>query len=90
MNDSLLKSDIFFFVSTLSVVALTVLMLIGLIYVVSILKTIKRISRTAQTGAETIVEGIQEAKKEVDKNGFVPTAITKIFSGIYKKSKHKK
>lgn len=90
MDQTLLKADIFFFVSTLAVVVLTLLLLVGLIYVISILKTIKKISRTAQTGAETIVEGIQEAKKEVDKNGFVPTAIGKIFSGIYKKSKRKK
>jgi hypothetical protein len=90
MDNSFLKADIFFFVTTLAVVAVTLILVVGLIYVVSILRTIKKISRTAQTGAETIVEGIQDAKNEIDKNGFVPSAISKIFTSLYKQTKPKK
>ncbi len=90
MDNTIYKADIFFFITTLAVVAVSLFLLVGLYYLVMILRTIKKISRTAQTGAETIVEGIQEAKTEIDKHGFVPSAISKIFANLYKQSKSKK
>lgn len=90
MNESLLKSDIFFFVSTIAVVVLTILLTIGMVYVVGILRTIKQISRSAKVGTETIVEGIAEAKEEMHKGGYVPGAVLDIFSRLRSKSTKRK
>jgi competence protein ComGC len=90
MDQSLLKADIFFFVSTIAVVVLTVLLIIGMVYILGILRTIKQISRTAKTGAETIVEGIEEAKDEMRKDDYVPSAVVDIFKKLFNKSNKRK
>lgn len=91
MDNSLIKADIFFFVSTISLAVLSLLLMIGMLYVLSILRTIKQISKTAKTGAETVVEGIQDAKSEFARDGFVPETIFSIFKKLYqKKPKGKK
>lgn len=91
MDNSLIKADIFFFVSTIALAILSLLLMIGMLYVLSILRTIKQISRTAKTGAETVVEGIQEAKTEFQRDGFVPETLFSIFKKLYqKKPKSKK
>jgi hypothetical protein len=64
--------------------------MIGLFYVLSILRTIKKIGRTAQTGAETVVGGIQEAKAEFSKDGYVPETLIGIFKRLYKSGAKKK
>ncbi|MBP9686591.1 MAG: hypothetical protein KBD66_02210 [Candidatus Doudnabacteria bacterium] len=89
MQESLLKADIFFFVATIAVATLTLLLIIGMLYILSILKTIKQISKTAQLGTATIVEGIQEAKATVSKEGFVPDAIFGIFKKLRAQVKRK-
>ena len=81
----MLKSDTFFFISSLGFIIVTVLVVIGIIYVLQILKTIKQISKTAKEGTETIVEGIHEAKASVSKDGFVPKTVISIFKDLYKK-----
>lgn len=90
MSDSFIKADIFFFVATIGLVLLTLLLLIGLVYIVSILRTIRQISKTAQTGTETIVAGIQEAKAAVGKEGFVPDTLFSIFRKLYTKKATRK
>lgn len=90
MEESLLKADIFFFVSTIAVVLLTVLLLVGLVYIVSILRTIRQISKTAKTGADTVVEGLAEAKEEMKKDGYVAATFIDIFKRLYNKSNKRK
>lgn len=87
MNDSLLKSDIFFFVATVALVIITILLAAGLLYILTILKTIKKISRTAQAGTETIVESITEAKDSLKRDGLASPFFTKVFRKFYKKRK---
>ena len=87
MNESLLKSDVFFFVATLGFIVLTVLLAVGLMYILSILKTIRQISKTAKEGTDTIVEGIHEAKDSIKKGGFGTSFLGHIFKEIYKRHK---
>lgn len=90
MSDSFIKADIFFFVATIGLVALTLLLMVGLLYIVSILRTIRQISKTAQAGTETIVAGLQEAKAAVSKEGFVPATLFSIFRKLYTKKATRK
>lgn len=89
METSILQSDIFFFVSTVGFIVLGLLLVIGLVYVIQILRTIKQISKTAQEGTQTIVDGIQEAKAKVGKDGFVTDSLISIFSKLYSKKRKK-
>ncbi len=90
MQESLLKADIFFFVATIAVATLTLLLVVGMLYILSILKTIKQISKTAQAGTAAILEGIEEAKATVSKEGFVPDALFGIFKKLRATVKRKK
>jgi hypothetical protein len=52
-------SDIYFAISSVSVIAVAILVLICLLYIISILYDIKRLSRIARREAEVIAKGIQ-------------------------------
>ncbi len=86
MNDpSILKSDIFFFVATVSVTFITVIVLAGFLYVLSILQTIRGILKTARTGTEAVVEGLHEAKSAMHKEGFAADTVVNIFKKLYRR-----
>jgi predicted Holliday junction resolvase-like endonuclease len=69
MDTSFLKSDIFFFVTTVAVVFLTIILAVLMIYVITIMRTIKSIARIAQSQAEVISEDIDDLRTEVKTRG---------------------
>ena len=87
MDDSLLKSDVFFFVATIGFIIIALLLAAGLLYVLSILKTIRAITKTAKEGTETVVEGIKEAKDSIKSGDFSASFFTHLFKKLYKKKK---
>lgn len=88
MNDvSILKSDVFFFVATVSVTFITIVILTILFYVVSIVRTIRAFVKTAKTGADVVVEGLHEAKTAMNKEGFASSTVINIFKKLYQKRK---
>lgn len=75
------RSDLFFLVTTFSVVILTILLIVILFYAVNILRDIKRISRLANEEARNIKQDIDDARKEIKQNarqvkGFVQAVVT--------------
>lgn len=58
----ILKSDIFFFISSVAVVVLAILIIIIFAYVISILRDIKRVSRTARDGAEMVSADVNNVR----------------------------
>lgn len=86
MNESLLKSDIFFVISALGFVVIAVLIVWAFIYILQILRTIKEISKSAKEGADSIVESINETKNTIHRDGILPL-LTSIFTKLYKKNK---
>ena len=52
--DTLMKADIFFFVTTIAVIAFTLLWVIALAYLISILRDIKKASRKLQSELDAI------------------------------------
>ena len=50
----LMKSEFFFFVSTVSIVFVAILFIIVLVYTISILRDVKKISKTAKDGVDMI------------------------------------
>lgn len=64
MSD-ILKSDIFFVVTTVAVVAVTVLLIIVLARLLGILKNVKKVSKLAGDGADAIREDLGAVRREV-------------------------
>ncbi len=69
MDTSFLKSDIFFFVTTVAVVFLTIILAVLMVYIITIMRTIKRIANIAQSQAEVISEDIDDLRAEVKTRG---------------------
>ena len=73
----LLKSDIFFVVTTFAVVFVSLLLLVALVYVIRILKDMKILSRKARDEGERILEDVAEFRQNAKRRG---NYLAKIFS----------
>ena len=87
MDNSILKSDIFFFVTTVVTAVVGALLVIGLFYVLRILHIVKNITKKAEAGANTVVEGLSEAKSAMQEDGYIIANLFEIFKKV---ATHKK
>lgn len=85
-------SDIYFAVSSVSVLAIAILVLICLLYIISILYDIKRLSKIARREAEIIAKGIQSgaalfgSSLSGEANTFVKTLFATLLTHFVSKS----
>lgn len=66
--DTLLKADIFFFITSVAVVVLTILVIIALIYFIKILKNVKDISETVRDGVDNASSHTEELLSKLTDN----------------------
>lgn len=89
---SFLQSEIFFFISSVSVVFITIGILVLLIVAINILRDIRKFFHTIQQGTEALAEDIGEVRAKLsDKGvwtGFILSIITAI-SGFRNRGKKK-
>lgn len=72
----LLKSDIFFVVTTFAVVFVSVALVVALIYVIRILKDMKVLSRKVKDEGEKVLEDVAEFRRDAK-------ARWKFLSGVF-------
>jgi predicted transcriptional regulator len=65
--EPILKSDIFFFISSISVVVLTILISIGVFYLIKILRDFSKISETLNQTASDIGEKVKNMQEDISK-----------------------
>lgn len=87
MIDTLVKADVFFFVTTIAVIIIALIFAIGLLYLVRILRIIKKISEHAEKTASMVAEDIVDLRNDIKSNGISPKRLLNFFKG---KSKTKK
>lgn len=87
MDTALLKSDIFFVVTTIAIIIVTLLVIVGLGYILNILNIIRGISKKAEEGAQTVISGIHEAKEAWQEEGYIINNILDIFRRLSKSKK---
>jgi predicted Holliday junction resolvase-like endonuclease len=63
--ENLMKSDIFFFITSIAVGILTILLTIVIIYIVKIIRDIKYISGKAKTQADHISEDFDKLRENL-------------------------
>lgn len=80
--DSLLQADVFFFVTTVSVVLVTVLLAVAIFYIIRILKDFNDISRILKSGAQ----GAQENFSKLCDAVYESPVFTFIFGKSFRKS----
>lgn len=63
--EDVLKADIFFFVTTIAVVVLSVLMAFALYYLVQILRRVRDIAELARTEADQLKDDFEDLREDV-------------------------
>ena len=86
MND-FYQMHVFFFVTTLAVILMTLVLAVAAIYVIKILKDIKYISQKAKTEADIISGELSELRQNVKEQGTKLKYFSSFFNNVYKKSK---
>lgn len=83
--ENLLHSEIFFFISSISFILLTILLSIAVFYIISILRDFKAVSKKIKSGADYAGEHVEELAKNLEES-----AIYKFIFGKKRKTKSKK
>jgi nucleoside recognition membrane protein YjiH len=91
--DSLVKSDIFFFITSVVVIVIGVGAVIVYFYVINILRDVKDVSKTVKDETKEMAEDISQLRTKV-KTGSVVVGLVGFFRKLFAKSKkgrnHKK
>ncbi|GEM_PF-3597556 len=88
MQESLLKSDIFFVITTAAVIIITTAVVIGLVYIISVVRTIKEIARVVKTGTDIALDGVTELRDQAREGVVNFRRIIGIFRRFKKLKKH--
>lgn len=84
--DYFLKQDIFFFITTVAVMTVTVLLGVFLVYLIRIARTVDRILVKVREETDIITEELAELRKNIRKEGVKIKHFAKFFSNVKKKS----
>lgn len=89
MND-FYQMHVFFFISSLGFIILSVILTVALIYIIKILRDIKYISQKAKSEADILSGELSELRQNVREQGSKLKFFSSFFNNIYKKSKEQK
>ena len=87
------KSDVFFFITSITVVVVGILLVAFLIYSLFIVRKIKKFVDKAKEEGEEVIEDMREFRLKLKEDrgflGKIPSLII-LFTKLFKKHKHKK
>ncbi|HYF05309.1 MAG TPA: hypothetical protein VEA59_04015 [Patescibacteria group bacterium] len=87
MEQSLLKSDVFFFVTTIVVVVIGVVWLIAGVYIIRILHIFRKISQMIHDESTEVRKDLDDIRQTVRTKGAGFSVLKKIFTTINKRRK---
>lgn len=85
--NTIMKSDIFFFITSIAVVIIAVLLVILIVYLIKVSKDIKYISQKAKTEADNIIQDVSTLRTNIKEQGSKVKDLAGIFSHFYKQKK---
>jgi hypothetical protein len=86
--ETLVKADIFFFVTTIAVVVVSLLGVIVLVYAIRILRDVKDVSSRVRTGSELIGDDLAKVRTHMKHYGLfkaVLAALLALAGSVYKR-----
>jgi hypothetical protein len=87
MNSTLIHADIFFFITTIVVIALGIVLVVLFIYLVIILKDVREISRTVRRESDEIATDVdmlrQEMRQEIRSGMSSMSAVTGFIGKLF-------
>ena len=81
--DTLIQADIFFFITSIAVIVLTLLLIALLAYGVKIARTIASIANTVKEEGENVIEDIADLRGRVKEEGVKVSAFWKYVTGFF-------
>ncbi|MEI8338085.1 MAG: hypothetical protein WCF92_02985 [bacterium] len=88
--ESFVKSDIFFFITTLCVVLVTILFVVILIYLIIVLKDVVFLSKKIKKEGEEIIDDAHNVRMDLKAHTKKASDFISRFSFLNKKTKRKK
>ena len=76
--------DIFFIITGVATVIVTILLAIGILYLITIFQAIKRIVRTAEFASKVISEDVMELRDNIKERGLSFGAFASFLTGLAK------
>lgn len=88
--DNIVQSDIFFFITGVAVIGVTLVLVVAMVYIIFILKDIKQILSTAKKETEYLAEDIADLRANVREKGMKISSILDFVQSIRKRKVTKK
>ena len=82
---TLIQADIFFFITAISVVLLTLGLIIVSVFIIRILKNVDHISEKVKEESDHIADDINILRKEVKEEGFKVGYVFRLFKKLFEK-----
>ena len=80
--ESLMKADIFFFVTTIGVIAVTVCLVYALYHLIRILRNVDEISEEVKHESHLVREDIQDLRSNIREEGMKVKHFTNFFQSV--------
>jgi uncharacterized membrane protein len=88
--DTLIHADIFFFVSTIALIVLSIGALIALIYIIRILRNVTHVSDKVKEESDEILKDMRELRGNIKSEGFSFRRLGRFFGKMFRSRKSKK
>jgi hypothetical protein len=85
---TLLHADIFFFLTSIFVVVLTVVLSVAGVYFILILRDMKEISKKVKTEGGEIIEDVKKVREKIEEEGIGLASLGKMF-GLFSRKRKK-
>lgn len=83
--ETLLQADIFFFITAVATVVLSILVGIAVVYLIRILRNVRDISDTAKREADALASDVEELRSNLKKNSGSFSSILSLISFVKKR-----
>lgn len=83
MNSSFIHADIFFYITSISVVVLTIMLIVVLFYIARIAKHIEHASRKISEESDRIIEDVSMIRESIEEHGSRAMSFFKFIFGSF-------
>ncbi len=88
--DPLIHADIFFFISTIALVIITIGLSIAMVYLIKILRTVSQVTEKLKDESEELIKDVKALRGSIKTQGFRLLYVKDFIQMIFGKRKSKK
>jgi ABC-type bacteriocin/lantibiotic exporter with double-glycine peptidase domain len=88
--DTLIHADIFFFISTIALVFISLGLVIAIIYLIKILRDVSEVSHKVKEESIEIIDNVKTLRTDIKREGFRFASLLSFFTAMFKKRRRSK